>query len=327
MRIALSFVLALALIGAASAQEVLYEEHFVDGGLALDWFSVWEGGENIVSSPDENAPDEDGWIGHLGNTGSGGGVGTTCFGSIDMEDYSYTAWIKTTVGTSSYNGVVARMDTTGGFLSYYSFRSDFDGDARLQLVKYPGSGGFGPDIIRNWTGDEIPGGMPAEDSWHEFRIDVFGAEVSLWYDGVAMTDSPFTLADDLLLTHGVPGVYIFNFMGEAYTDVDGVLVTDGVVDDVSEKPLITIPTSAQIVSTYPNPFNPETTISIRVDGAKANLAVFDVLGRQVATLVDGSFLTGMNRVSWNATQQPAGTYFVVLKTDAAQDVRKVMLVK
>ncbi|MCB2199520.1 T9SS type A sorting domain-containing protein [bacterium] len=326
MRIALSFVLALALTGAVSAQEVLYEEHFLDGGLALDWYSVWEGGENIVSSPDENAPDEDGWIGHLTNEGSGGGVGTTCFGPIDMEDYSYSAWVKTTVGTSSYNGVVARMDTTGGSLSYYSFRSDFDSDARLQLVKYPGES-FGPTIISEWTGEDIPGGMPAEDSWHQFRIDVFGDQISLWYDDTEMTGSPFTVADDTYLAAGAPGVYIFNFMGTAATDVDGIMVTDGEVSSVGDNPLITIPSSAQIVSTYPNPFNPETTISFEVNGAKTSLAVFDVLGRQVATLVDGSFLTGMNKASWNATSQPAGTYFVVLKTDAAQDVRKVMLVK
>ena len=327
MRVALSFILALALIGAASAQEVLYEEPFADGSLALEWYSVWEGGENIVSSPDQDAPDEDGWIGHLGNEGSGGGVGTTCFGPNTMENYSYTAWVKTTVSTSSYNGIVARMDTTGGSLSYYSFRSDFDTDARLQLVKYPGSSGYGPDIIHDWTGDDIPGGLPTEDSWHKFQIDVSSNQISVWYDDTELAESPFTVTDNMYLATGVPGVYIFNMMNNAATDVDGIVVTDGQTDSVGEELFITLPTSVQIISNYPNPFNPETTITFRVEGAKTTLAVFDLLGRQVATLVDGSFITGQQQVSWNAIQQPAGTYFLVLKTDAAQDVRKVMLVK
>lgn len=327
MRVVLTLFLALALSGAALAQEVLYQENFTDGSLALEWFSVWEGGQSIAAEPLAEAPDGDGWVGSLSNEGSGGGVGTACFGDWSMSDYTLEAWVLTTVGTSSYNGIVARMDTTGGH-AYYSLRADFDSDQRLQLVKYPGES-FGPTVLAEWTGDAVPGGVPTEDSWHKMRLDCIGDQLTAYFDDTQLDGTPITVStdDNTLLESGVPGIYIFNFMGTAMTKVDSVVVTDGQASSVEET-TISIPSTAHITSAYPNPFNPETTISFTTPGAtKVNLAVFDLMGRRVATLADGTVNSGVTRVSWNAANHPAGTYFVVLKANGAQDVRKVSLLK
>jgi hypothetical protein len=71
---------------------------------------------------------------------------------------------------------------------------------------------------------------------------------------------------------------------------------------------------------YPNPFNPTTTIRFTIAGvvalsgsegpaSKVRLAVYDLLGREVAVLVDEPKATGMYDVKWDATGIPSGVYY------------------
>jgi len=78
----------------------------------------------------------------------------------------------------------------------------------------------------------------------------------------------------------------------------------------------------------PNPFNPATMIrfSVPADGY-VSLKVFDVLGREVATLLNEYRAAGTHQVNFNATNLPTGIYFTRLATAGMDLVRKVMLVK
>ncbi len=67
---------------------------------------------------------------------------------------------------------------------------------------------------------------------------------------------------------------------------------------------------------FPNPFNPGTRISWRVPvGSHQTLKIYDVLGNEVATLVDEYKPAGSYEVEWNATGLPSGVYFYQLKTE------------
>lgn len=71
-----------------------------------------------------------------------------------------------------------------------------------------------------------------------------------------------------------------------------------------------IPRSPGLMTAYPNPFNPETTIRFQVGegSGHARLTVYDVLGREVAVVVDAPVLSGEHAVSWNAAGRSSGTY-------------------
>lgn len=89
-----------------------------------------------------------------------------------------------------------------------------------------------------------------------------------------------------------------------------------------------LPASVQLEGNYPNPFNPQTTISFVLPGAAhARLAVYDVLGRQVAVLTDGVRPAGKHSLSFDGTGLPSGLYLYTLETGSDRLTRPMMLLK
>jgi hypothetical protein len=79
---------------------------------------------------------------------------------------------------------------------------------------------------------------------------------------------------------------------------------------------------------YPNPFNPVTTIRYAVPvGGVVSLKVYDILGTEVATLVEGMQVPGYKSVSWNASSTSSGIYFCRLTAGNFSAVEKLLLIK
>jgi plastocyanin len=96
------------------------------------------------------------------------------------------------------------------------------------------------------------------------------------------------------------------------------------VDDRTDTPN---PTSFLLMPNYPNPFNASTTIEYAIDeAANARLEVFDIVGRSVKVLQDGSVEAGTHRVVWNA-DVPSGVYFYRLTLDGKSETRSMTLLK
>jgi len=88
------------------------------------------------------------------------------------------------------------------------------------------------------------------------------------------------------------------------------------------------PKSFSLDPPYPNPFNPATNIIIRLShSGSVSLKIYDLLGREVATLVDGYQPEGITKVSWNADRHASGIYWVILSDRSDQVVRKLILLK
>lgn len=79
---------------------------------------------------------------------------------------------------------------------------------------------------------------------------------------------------------------------------------------------------------YPNPFNPSTTIEYILQRDQyITIAVYDVRGALVTTLLDGYQPAGVHTVRWNAADQASGMYFCMLQVDDVRQVRKMVLLK
>jgi len=84
----------------------------------------------------------------------------------------------------------------------------------------------------------------------------------------------------------------------------------------------------KLYQNYPNPFNPSTKIGFRIsDFGLINLKIYDVLGREVTTLVNEEKPAGTFEVTWNAVNVPSGVYFYQLKAGSYTATKKLLLLK
>jgi hypothetical protein len=94
-----------------------------------------------------------------------------------------------------------------------------------------------------------------------------------------------------------------------------------------------VPGEFQLGQNYPNPFNPSTTIEYKVPArANVEIAIFNILGQKVATVVNDVHEAGSHRATWNGRDlsgklAASGVYFYSLKSGSFEQVKKMMLMK
>jgi hypothetical protein len=89
-----------------------------------------------------------------------------------------------------------------------------------------------------------------------------------------------------------------------------------------------VPVAFSLGQNYPNPFNPSTKIEFTLPKDEfVSLKVFDILGREVATLVNKNLKTGTYSVSFDASRLSSGVYFYRMDAGSFTDTKKMMVVK
>ncbi len=97
---------------------------------------------------------------------------------------------------------------------------------------------------------------------------------------------------------------------------------------VSNESENTTPDKFNLSQNYPNPFNPSTQIKYSIpESGKVELSVYDVLGRQVALLVNEVKAAGRYHITFDASSLPSGLYIYSLKTEANSETRRMLLLK
>jgi hypothetical protein len=84
----------------------------------------------------------------------------------------------------------------------------------------------------------------------------------------------------------------------------------------------------ELMQNYPNPFNPSTEIRWTMDvGRETRLAIYDLLGREVAVLVDGPMSAGAHSVTFDGSGYSSGVYLVRLTSGSESRVIRMTLLK
>ncbi|NOS84682.1 MAG: T9SS type A sorting domain-containing protein [Ignavibacteria bacterium] len=98
------------------------------------------------------------------------------------------------------------------------------------------------------------------------------------------------------------------------------------IDPVSSE----IPSQFSLSQNYPNPFNPATKIKFAIPAGYASqtiLSVYDILGRQVAVLVNEQLKPGTYEVDWYASVYPSGVYFYKINLGSFFEIKRMVLLK
>jgi len=125
--------------------------------------------------------------------------------------------------------------------------------------------------------------------------------------------------------------YISTWNGEVLQTTTGGL---SFVEKISGS----VPENFSLRQNFPNPFNPTTDILFSIapplglplsggDAEGVRLTIYDILGREISTLVNEPLSPGTYRVRWNATNYSSGVYFYTLSTGTFRDTKKMVVVK
>jgi hypothetical protein len=252
-------------------------------------------------------------------------------------------WEYTYLGPSPWTSVIER-DTLMPNGRHYAVRSgDYHYEFGLVFERQQENSVFRFDTLKNgeqlWynfdlsAGDTVGSYARGSDTMDivlvEARVDtIFGAARRTW---LFMIDNYRAWADDEQYVVITDSLGLTDY-GEAFAGAElrGAVIGGvryGTVSAVGPAPAV-VPLGFQLGVNYPNPFNPTTTITYTVPSRSlVTLKVFNLLGQEVASIVDEIEGPGSRAVAFNAGGLPSGMYFYRLQAGGCSDVKKLLLMK
>jgi arabinogalactan endo-1,4-beta-galactosidase len=186
--------------------------------------------------------------------------------------------------------------------------------------------------------------------WNDNTNNILGLETQLLEDYEASEEGQFTFLHDLItlvdendyglgICYWAPDWISTNQFGspwenQALFDFDGELLDAISVFDNSSVAIKRIDNfSLNNIYNYPNPFNPITTLEYDLpEDAVVNITIYDMMGRVVNTLVNGSQTAGYKSIQWDATNNlgdpvSAGLYIYTIQVGEFRQTKKMVLLK
>jgi len=206
----------------------------------------------------------------------------------------------------------------------------------------------------------LPGATVCETPVRDFTIYMpkkfVGFGIALECDCVSM-ESPYFLFFTIHSAMDPPGGFytagggapdlgrFLTFVDDQWIDLvaEGILTRGDLVVSGSarccetpvavDEPDESLPTVTKLIGVYPNPFNPQTTITFALDKPqRTEVAIYDLTGRLLSVLADHIYAAGNHSVVWSGKDAtgravPSGTYVVRLETEDGVQAQKVLLLR
>ncbi|HTR82738.1 MAG TPA: T9SS type A sorting domain-containing protein [Bacteroidota bacterium] len=261
----------------------------------------------------------------------------------------------TTTGNSINNLVMCSDGAGGGILTWEESRgTGMSGSDNIYAQRVDVSGQLkwtssGANVCVNTAPQEDPeitsdGSGGAVIVWDDNRntganIDIYaqrinGSGVAQWTaDGVAVSSASGNQTEPVITpaANGAAVIFWYDFRtngGNSNADIYGQYISGNGTVSVVREAKDALPVSFNLAQNFPNPFNPSTQIQFAVPRAGAvSLKVYDVLGREVATLVDQELAASSYSVTWNAGNAASGVYFYRLVAGSYSETKRMVLMK
>jgi PKD repeat protein len=145
------------------------------------------------------------------------------------------------------------------------------------------------------------------------------------------TPSSSTSQNPTGISYSAAGIYevklaaVNSFGADTITRTSYVFVNNPTVISGNEN---TNPNEFKLEQNYPNPFNPTTNIKFSMSNLQfVTLKVYDMLGKEVTTLVKEKLTPGTYSINWNAAEYPSGVYFYKIITGGYSETKRMLLLK
>ena len=172
-----------------------------------------------------------------------------------------------------------------------------------------------------------------------------GYSLSNSNDEIILLDASGAIVDEVHYSNGWPfssgvsmeihdpfndNALIENWFSSTISYGDGDTGSPGIPFDgtLETEEILLSPSNFDLVSLYPNPFNPEVTIQVNVgEPGELNIDIFNLSGRRVKTLVNSTIGVGSYSFKWDSSNNPSGMYFFKLTIGETVMIRKALLLK
>ncbi len=191
--------------------------------------------------------------------------------------------------------------------------------------------GIGPDYMNfNITGPSYL--MFKSKGTYNANITGGSGSVSyVWYKKISGQWQQISTSSSITLTMVYDNIEIKldlhdNVTGENVSKTKIIYYDDGLPKKVVQGK--DLPTEFKVEQNYPNPFNPTTQINYSIkEAGLVQLKIYDILGKEIATLVNENKEAGNYSVDFNAIELPSGVYIYQLTTSGFTQARKMILAK
>ncbi len=214
-----------------------------------------------------------------------------------------------------------QSSTTGSDLHGVFFLNENEGwiGGQNSTLLYTVNGG-GNWVLRNTginVGINAVHFLNSNDGW---AVGNLGAIFRTTNGGISWFSEPGGTANEL------NDVFFADGHGWAVGDL-GTILHRNAPTGIEENPE-GLPVTVTLLQNYPNPFNPSTAIAFQIPrNTFASLKVYNLLGQEMATLVNEEMKPGSYEVKWNAARQASGLYFYQLKAGGTTETRRMVLLK
>ena len=172
-----------------------------------------------------------------------------------------------------------------------------------------------------------------------------GYSLSNSEDEIILLDASGAIVDEVHYSNGWPfssgvsmeihdpfndNALIENWFSSTISYGDGDTGSPGIPFDgtLETEEILLSPSNFDLVSLYPNPFNPEVTIQVNVgEPGELNIDIFNLSGRRVKTLANSTIGVGSYSFKWNSSNNSSGMYFFKLTIGETVMIRKALLLK
>jgi sugar lactone lactonase YvrE len=245
-------------------------------------------------------------------------IGTSGGGLVKFDGVSWTVYNTLNSGLPDNDINALAIDNAG---------NKWIGTCSGGLAKFDGV---------NWTVyDTSNSGLP-NDWVNAIAIDNSGNKwIGTYGGGLVKFDGEnwtvYNTSNSGLPSNFVWAIVIDNAGNKWIGTYDGGLAVyseGGVILDVKGENRVEIPTKFALYQNYPNPLNPATKIKYTVpEESFVKISIHDVLGKEIATLVNERKLAGSYELEFNASNLTSGVYFYTMKAGNFIETRKMVLIK
>ena len=243
---------------------------------------------------------DDAWMARLDDGAAPTGL------EVTLTPVSLPIQIPANGGSFDFNIDISNTGTSAQNIDIWTMVTLPSGDEYGPIINFP-------DFTVNpgWSGDRdrvqnVPAGAPAGNYTYDAYIGIHPS--SIWaedhfdFEKLAVGDCGAAISD-------------WYSWGESF-------------EDISSSETASQPEKTTILSAYPNPFNPATTLSyVLPEAGHVTLSIYDVNGREAAKLAEGFVPAGEHSMTFDGGGLPSGMYFARLEAGDFTQTQKLLLVK